>query len=85
VRSAAGACLLTRLYSIGLRSPATVGDSFLRRPRAPHAVDEIRVSTIVDQLRFDDREELFNAIRRLKRDLALKTVEDYGALKSGMA
>jgi hypothetical protein len=52
--------------------------------RAPHAQDEIRVTGIVDRLSFRDCEVLFKEIRLVKRDLALQTVEDYGASKKSM-
>jgi hypothetical protein len=51
---------------------------------APHAEDEIRVGGIVDQLSFDDCENLFNTIRLLKRDFASQTVEDYLASMTEM-
>jgi hypothetical protein len=51
---------------------------------APHAEDEIRVSTIVDQLSLGDCETLFEDIRLVKRDLALQEVENYIVSKKRM-
>lgn len=43
----------------------------------PHAEDELKVNTMVDQLSYEACERLFQDIRLAKRDLAFNIVQDY--------